>query len=149
MTTTLELAGRSRTTSDVARPIVPILIQVPNLRAPGRRPGPARRRRRLRKEVRVAGLTMMSVLPVGFLLLALGGAQPVERPARWSAPRRAEVVRIASAIARVAPAPEPAAAPDVSAALSDAPIASAPAPVVFRDYLLPVDGSEEPDHAGR
>ena len=104
MTTTLELAGRTRMTSDVARPIVPILIQVPNLRAPGRRPGPTRRRRRLRKEVRVAGLTMMSVLPVGFLLLALGGAQPAERPARWVAPRRTEVVRLASASVPVASA---------------------------------------------
>ena len=132
MTTTLELAGRPRMTSDVARPIVPILIQVPNLRAPGRRPSPARRRRRLRKEVRVAGLTMMSVLPVGFLLLALGGAQPVGRQAQGAAPRWAEPPRLASA-----------------SALADAPIASVPAPVVFRDYLLPVDGPEELDHAGR
>jgi hypothetical protein len=132
MTTTLELAGRSRMTSDVARPIVPILIQVPNLRAAGRRPGPARRRRRLRKEVRVAGLTMMSVLPVGFLLLALGGAQPVGRSARGADPRGIETPRLATAYAR-----------------ADAPVASAPTPVVFRDYLLPVDGPEELDHAGR
>ncbi len=132
MTTTLELAGRPRVTSDVARPIVPILIQVPNLKAPARRSGPARRRR-LRKEVRYAGLTMMSVLPVGFLLLILGGAQPVERPARGSVAREAEAPRVAVA----------------SVALVDTPVVSAPAPVVFRDYLLPVDGPEEPDHAGR
>jgi hypothetical protein len=142
MTTTLELAGRRRTTSDVAGPIVPILIQVPSLRGTSRRPGPVRRRRRLRKEVRYAGLTMMSVLPVGFLLLALGGAQPIERPARAAspvttpakarAPREAEAVRIASA-----------------ASLDESPTASAPVPVVFRDYLLPVDGPEEPVlHAG-
>src|SRR5206468_4296801 len=112
-----------RTTSDVAGPIVPILIQVPTLRAPARRSAPARRRRRLRKEVRFAGLTMMSVLPVGFLLLALGGAQPVERPAWASAPARAtryaEPPRLASA-----------------SSLADAPVveASAPVPVVFRDY---------------
>jgi hypothetical protein len=132
MTTTLELAGRRRTTSDAAGPIVPILIQVPSLRAPARRSAPARRRRRLRKEVRFAGLTMMSVLPVGFLLLALGGAQPAERSARAAAPREAEAPRIASATA-----------------LADAPVASASVPVVFRDYLLPVDGPEEPElHAG-
>jgi hypothetical protein len=143
MTTTLELAGRSRTTSDVARPIVPILIQVPSLTAPARRSaGARRRRRRLRKEVRVAGLTMMSVLPVGFLLLALGGAQPVERPARSKVPT-------AVAPARTVEAP---CDRDASVELADAPvasIASAPVPVVFHDYLLPVDGPEEPDHAGR
>ena len=139
MTTTLELAGRRRTTSDVAGPIVPILIQVPSLRGHARRSSPVRRRRRLRKEVRYAGLTMMSVLPVGFLLLALGGAQPIERPARAAspvttpAPREAEAPRIASA-----------------AAWDESPVASATAvPVVFRDYLLPVDGPEEPElHAG-
>lgn len=145
MTTTLELAGRSRTTSDVARPIVPILIQVPSLTAPSRRAGVVRRRRRrLRKEVRVAGLTMMSVLPVGFLLLALGGAQPVERPSRVKAP-----AATAPAPARTVEAPRDR---DASVELADAPVASvasAPVPVVFHDYLLPVDGPEEPDHAGR
>jgi hypothetical protein len=132
MTTTLELAGRSRTTSHVARSAVPILIQVPNMRATGRRPGPARRRRRLRKEVRFAGLTMMSVLPVGFLLLALGGAQPIERRAGASTRPEAEVVRVASA-----------------APLAEVSVAATRVPVVFHDYLLPVDGPEEAEHAGR
>ncbi len=132
MTTTLELAGRSRTTSDAARSVVPILIQVPKMKAAGRRPGPARRRRRLRKEVRFAGLTMMSVLPVGFLLLALGGAQPIERKAGASMRPEPEVIRIASA-----------------APLDEVSIASAHVPVVFHDYLLPVDGPEEAEHAGR
>jgi hypothetical protein len=121
---------------------VPILIQVPNLRASARRSSPARRRRRLRKEVRVAGLTMMSVLPVGFLLLALGGAQPAPRSVKAAAP----------APAPVAPARTVEANRDASVSLADAPIASvaaAPVPVVFHDYLLPVDGPEEPDHAGR
>jgi hypothetical protein len=131
MTTTLELAGRSRMPSDVGRAVVPILIQVPNMTAHGHRPVPARRRRRLRKEVRFAGLTMMSVLPVGFLLLALGGAQPVERPAR-GATRGDELARVASA-----------------APLAEASVASARVPVVFHDYLLPVDGPEEAEHAGR
>jgi hypothetical protein len=146
MTSTLELSARSRMTSDVARPVVPILIQVPNLTAPGRRPGPSRRRRRLRKEVRVAGLTMMSVLPAGLLLLALGGAHPAERPAPAlvRAPIRAvaELARVSTLApvdADVAPA----------ASLDETTVAAAPVPVVFHDYLLPVDGPEEPDHAGR
>ncbi len=132
MTTTLELAGRTRTTSDVARSVVPILIQVPNMKASGRRPGPARRRRRLRKEVRFAGLTMMSVLPAGFLLLALGGAQPIERRAGASTGPEPEVVQVASA-----------------AVLDEVSTASIRVPVVFHDYLLPVDGPEEAEHAGR
>ncbi len=143
MTTTLELAGRRRTTSDAAGPIVPILIQVPSLRSTARRPSPARRRRRLRKEVRFAGLTMMSVLPVGFLLLALGGSlRPVGRPA-GADPRGIEAPRLASASA-LAEVPVASAFP-----LEEAPVASVPAPVVFRDYLLPGDGPEELDHAGR
>jgi hypothetical protein len=146
MTTTLELAGRSRMTTDVARPNMPILIQVPSLRAPDRRrPGPARRRRRLRKEVRFAGLTMMSVLPAGLLLLALGGAHPAERPLRASTPA---VVALADASAAPAlPMPVPGASDEIPQA--EAPAAVATDAVVFHDYLLPVDGPEEPDHAGR
>jgi hypothetical protein len=149
MTTNQELCPRSRTTSDVAHPVMPILIQVPALRAPVQRTRPVRtRRRRLRKEVRVAGLTMMSVLPVGFLLLALGGAQPIERPMPQqavSAPQKAsnEIRRDTAnppLLAVASPALE------TSAAYQSA---TTSVPVVFRGYLLPADGPEEPEYEGR
>jgi hypothetical protein len=149
MTTNQELCPRSETTSDVARPIMPILIQVPALRAPLPRPARVRtRRRRLRKEVRVAGLTMMSVLPVGLLLLALGGAQPVERPLPEqvsTAPQKASNV-----IRRDAANPPllAIATPNVEAS-APSPSASTCVPVVFRGYLLPAEGPEEPEYEGR
>jgi hypothetical protein len=149
MTTNQELCPRSETTSDVARPVMPILIQVPALRAPLRRPARVRtRRRRLRKEVRVAGLTMMSVLPVGLLLLALGGAQPIERPLPEqvsTAPQKASNV-----IRRDAANPPllAIATPSVEAS-APIPSASTCVPVVFRGYLLPAEGPEEPEYEGR
>ena len=124
-----------------AGPIVPILIQVPALRATARtvEPGPASATR-LRKEVRVAGLTMMSVLPVGFLLLALGGAQPVDRPARAAArprcrPRRPDGIDVGLRLLSRRPPPRPRRRPSPSSSAA---------------ILLPVDGPEEPElHAGR
>jgi hypothetical protein len=149
MTTNQALCPRLGTTSDVARPVMPILIQVPALRAPLQRTRPVRtRRRRLRKEVRVAGLTMMSVLPVGLLLLALGGAQPVEPPTPQKAAsaqqKASNVIRRDAAnpplLAIAAPAVEaPAPCPSATACVS----------VVFRGYLLPAEGPEEPEYEGR
>jgi hypothetical protein len=140
MTTTLELAARSRSWTDVERPVVPILIQVPALTASSRRMcRPVVRRRRLRKEVRVAGLTMMSMLPLTLLFLTLGGAGPTDRPAMAiierlpAVPVRAEVIAdvvLTFDTERTGPAP------------------TATVPVVFPGYLLPVDGLEEPAHAG-
>jgi hypothetical protein len=140
MTTTLELSARSRSTTDVERPIVPILIQVPALTVSSRRISrPGTRRRRLRKEVRVAGLTMMSMLPLTLLLLTLGGAGPTERPGIVvvnrvpAAPVGAEVIA------------------DVVLTFDTertGPASTAIVPVVFPGYLLPVDGLEEPAHAG-
>jgi hypothetical protein len=144
MTTNQDLCPRLRTTSDVVRPAVPILIQVPTLRASARRLAPVRtRRRRLRKEVRVAGLTMMSVLPVGFLLLALGGAQPVDRPLS------ASLAKVSSESRRDAAIP-PVLAVAAPGTETVAPVAVPTCvPVVFRGYLLPADGPEEPEYEGR
>jgi hypothetical protein len=139
MTTTRDLPCRMRTPSDVVRPMLPILIQVPALTSSTRGPGrPRTRRRRLRKEVRFAGLTMMSILPVGLLLVTLGGARPADRPI--------------APIAALTPHSEARyAAPRVSLTFEPANPVLVPkafVPVEFPGYLLPVDGPEEPAHAG-
>jgi len=139
MTITRELPDRLRTASHVVHRMLPILIQVPALTPSTAGAGRNRtRRRRLRKEVRVAGLTMMSVLPVGFLLLTLGGARLADRPAKAVAAfATSHVGRDASP--RVSLAFEPTSPERVS---------KASAPVVFPGYLLPVDDPEELAHAG-
>jgi hypothetical protein len=140
MTMCIELSDRSRSTSDVERPDMPILIQVPALTASSRRmsrPGP--RRRRLRREVRVAGLTMMSMLPLTLLFLTLGGARPSDRTAMAVVDRLPTATSGAEVIADVVLTFEterPGQAPNATV------------PVVFPGYLLPVDGFEEPAHAG-
>jgi hypothetical protein len=137
---TIELSARSRSTTDVERPIMPILIQVPALTASSRRMSrPGTRRRRLRKEVRVAGFTMMSILPLTFLFLTLGGARPSDRPTMAVVDRLPAVTGGAEVIA------------DVVLTFDTERTGTAPTatvPVVFPGYLLPVDGLEEPAHAG-
>ena len=139
MTAIRQLPARLRTTTEVARPIVPILIQVPALTPSARGLGrPRTRRRRLRKEVRVVGLTMMSLLPVSFLLLTLGGARPADRSTISAVPVPS-YHQARNAAPRVSLTFEP-------ASPVFAPKASIP--VVFPGYLLPVDGPEESAHAG-
>ncbi len=138
MTTTRHLPARKGTTTDVVRPDLPILIQVPALTTSRRGISRSKPRRRLRKEVRFAGLTMMSAVPVGLLLLTLGGARPVDRPHK--------PVATVAAIER-----EWTNAPRVSLSIEAAhPTQSerCAAPVEFSGYVLPVDGPEEPAHAG-
>jgi len=145
MTSHLCLPARSRATIDVAGPILPILIRVPALRPPGRAGGwpPVRaRRRRLRKEVRLAGLTLMSVLPASLLLLTLGGARPVARPAVSQATGVPAAPARAVESCRVSLSFEPTGDPAPRAALVSV-------PVVFPGYLLPGDGHEESAHARR
>ncbi len=139
MTTISGLPAKLRTTSDVARPMMPILIQVPALSRSSRRPGRCRvSRRRLRREVRYAGLTMMSLMPMAMLFLMLGGARPADRPM---------VVAAALGVNDLGGG-VPASSPRVTLLFEP----SAPAeshPVIFPGYLLPVDGPEDPVHAGR
>lgn len=141
MTTTSGLLSRSRTATDVARPTLPILIQVPALRPSTRgsvRPRAARRR--LRKEVRLAGLTMMSALPMGLLALILGGARP---PAPTLVEVTARATAELAATPRVTLSFEPTPGPESDSASGSAD------PVAFPGYLLPVDGPEDPAYEGR
>ena len=119
--------------------MMPILIQVPTLTPSTRGASrPRTRRRRLRKEVRFAGLTMMSVMPVGFLLMILGGARPETRPTRSVAPLSANH-EARNSEPRVTLTFEP---------VNPHPLQRASVPVMFPGYLLPVDGPEESAHAG-
>jgi hypothetical protein len=135
----------ARPTATAIAADVPVLIQVPELpRRHGRRrpaqvgPPP---RRRLRREVRAAGLALLVV--AGPVLGAAWGVSQ-SRPWRWE---RAGAERVA---AERADAPEPA-LPWASVSLSLTPEATAPervGPVVCpAGYLLPDDDAEEPRHA--
>ncbi len=137
--------------------VLPVLIQVPVLpgtssrrgrrktrvEVVGDRHGPARPRRRLRREVRWA-----VTLSLGLFGLGLGGTPwilrglgmtPVDPPGST-----------AHAENRSGNSPRP---PSISISIEPAtitpyPYVDADAPVVFPGYLLPDDGSEEPLHAG-
>jgi hypothetical protein len=51
---------------------VPVLIQIPNL-GPSRVPQRRARRRRLRREVRVAGYLLLAILPITIAFASMGG----------------------------------------------------------------------------
>ena len=136
MTKTSGLPAKLRTTTDVARPMMPILIQVPALSRSTRRPRTSRRR--LRREVRYAGLALMSLMPLGVLFLMLGGARPADRPM---------VVAAALGVNDLGGG-LPASSPRITL-LFDPTAPAETVPVNFPGYLLPVDGPEDPVHAGR
>jgi hypothetical protein len=129
---------------------VPVLIEVPALRPARPRPGHSRRRppsgpgrRRLRREIRVAGYALLSVLPLALASASLlGGRQAAVFGAVRAAARGGSV---GSDLARAL------APPAISITIEPAGL-SAPAepepPVVFPGYLLPDDGPEESAHAG-
>jgi hypothetical protein len=139
------------------RPVVPILIQVPalpalmgpsarsSLRVKARTSSSLRpqRRRRLRREVRVAAYAMMLMAPMMYAPLALWGERSSNtKPAESPGPER------------------PMDGPELTSALhppvisiSIEPVVGAPSseaepPVVFPGYLLPDNDSEGTVHAG-
>ncbi len=136
------------------RPVVPILIQVPAVpalmgRAGRTSPGvrvrtgaslhPQRRRRRLRREVRVAGYAMMLMAPMMYAPLAMWGERSSNEP---------RAVGPGSDCPELTTALHP---PVIS--ISIEPVAGsscseAEPPVVFPGYLLPDNESEGPAHAG-
>ena len=138
MSATTGLPARMRTTTDAARPMMPILIQVPTLTPSARRgTRPRSTRRRLRKEVRYAGLSMMSLMPMGLLFLSLGGARPADQPLVVAAISASEMGM---------------ACPQITLSIEPVAVAVEPTesdPVVFPGYLLPVDSPEDSAHAGR
>jgi hypothetical protein len=153
-----------------ARHLAPLLIQVPDLSASARRPawlldgenartvrtrtGPrpqARRKRRLRKEVRVTGAMLLIFLPTSWVCWSV----PWERAAAMIVGRTEKVVVTeavtAAMIARKAdPIHSLRLEPVVSAtsAVNSSPVREILGPVALPGYILPVDGSEEAAHAG-
>jgi hypothetical protein len=145
--TTKALPGPVRV-GEPAGPIVPVLtipvlIQVPALRGstfrtPARRliRTTMRRRRRLRREVRMAGSALLLAVPLACTLMFLfaGDPEPAGVPARLVGIEGcASADEILWQPASIAPA---------------LPTRKADAPVVLPDYVLPDDGAEEPTHAG-
>lgn len=150
MTTNLERTGRPRMESDVTGRMLPILIQVPKVGTTRRLSGStgpvaSRRRRRLRKEVRVAGMTMLSVVPMGLLMLTLGGARPASRPPRSVNSGLATIVDVRPTVVAGISLGFDSSAPGSTPIARPRPTAT----VQFPGYLLPDDGSEDLDHAGR
>ncbi len=154
MTTNPERMGRPQMESDAAGRRLPILIEVPRVGtmhgrvgSRGRTQGP--RRRRLRKEVRVAGMTLLSVVPLCLLILTLGGPRPnprfprLERVSFATHPDSRASHRTEAILGLESTATESTPLDDHATQLR--PIAT----VQFPGYLLPADGSEDLDHAGR
>jgi hypothetical protein len=139
-------------------PIVPVLIQVPAvpslLRASGRaasRPHrrPVARRRRLRREVRMAGYTVMMIAPLSLAsALLMGGRSGGALEPALPAVARAAAESAAPGCDRPGLASAP---PIISISLEPAalsPYAEVEPQVVLPGYLLPDDECEEPAHAG-
>jgi hypothetical protein len=134
--------GRPAPARSASCPIAPVLIQVPALpcSARGRRSSrPVRRRRRLRREVRIAGSALLLGLPLAAAALMLGGARssaltPDEGPTR-PATAGAEGPPVVSIAMPIDPEPP-------------ASVRESVPPVQLPDYVLPDDGSEEATHAG-
>lgn len=114
-----------------------VLIQVPALGGRARRPaGPRRRRRRLRREFRVAGSALAFALPMAWAFLTCWGGQP-DAPSLPMGPTRVQAAEV-----------RPVATLTVEPALATYPQDSE-APIVRpAGYLLPDDGSEGVAHAG-
>jgi hypothetical protein len=145
---------------------LPVLIRVPSLAGSGPhvRLRPARlrprsefagtptRRRRLRREVRVAGSALLFCVPMAFALVTAWGPRPTSGAATPPVFEPRPVV-VASAAELAEPAPVEAARP--LATISFEPMPENPRPEVQvvpvvrpAGFLLPDDGPEEPAHAG-
>lgn len=131
-TTRLPIPARRR-----AARAVPILIQIPDL-AGSRAAGRPVRRRRLRREVRVAGYALLGLLPIWLAIATLGG----DRLPRLAASSRTAAAEADSGSIREVP----------TVSLSLEPMSSGPidleAPVVLPVLLQPVAPTEE-DADGR
>lgn len=125
------------------RPAVPVLIQVPALGSgphirPLRRTAAPARRRRLRREVRMAGVGLLAGLPLTCLTLALGLGGPLGAAQASKSGKAADPAGVVSVVETAPIAP-----PDALDAAS-----WEPAPVILPGYLLPVEDLEDPAHAG-
>ncbi len=136
-TTTLMPARRS------LGPIAPVLIRVPNVATARRSPvRPASPRRRLRREIRVAAYGVLTALPLSWAIIATGvfGVAPAT-PAVASAEAESEADD--SPIVSITLGPPAPASAFFATALE--PVRT----VTLPGYLLPDEGPEGDDHAGR
>jgi hypothetical protein len=151
---------------------IALLISVPRVAAPRVRPegtmrlrpigrgrSPARPgRRRLRREVRLAGWALLSLVPLlGAGTLDWGSlrSRVLALPVSIALATNRDRAEVAAAIAPELPAGEPVsptnAPPVVVLSIEPAlgaPVSDAEIPVVFPGYLLPDDSLEEPAHEG-
>ena len=125
-----------------ALPVAPILIRVPALSSAAiGGAGPQARRRRLRREVRVAGCWLLALIPPSVACATWGGTRPHSLLAVNSPGRPASVAGL----------PE---SPQRTITLSLEPVRAAQpfeasdSPVFLSGQLLPADTSEEPTHGG-
>ncbi len=143
MTQILEPSNCSMPARRRTLPAAPVLIRVPALSAPtvGGRRAPVRRRR-LRREIRVAGYWLLALIPPSVACATWGGSHTPMLLAVNSPDR--SVAAVASltddAQPRIMLSIEPVAAPQLREA--------APCSVVLSGQLLPADAPEETAHGG-
>ena len=145
MTQTRETSNLLTPTRPRPAEALPVLISIPNLATSARGPRPRARRRRLRREVRVAAYVLLAILPASMALVAFGG----ERLPTMAAGLTVEC-RDASASTSAETTSRPAAVisleplePVVVTVHQDL-----DAPVILRGDLLPADTPEESSDGG-
>jgi hypothetical protein len=143
MTETLETSNLLITTRPRAFEALPVLISIPNLATSGRGARPKVRRRRLRREVRVAGYVLLAILPASMALVAFGGERPPTMAAGLTVERRGD-----SADHSIAPRPTPSISLEPLEPMVVTVHRELEAPVILPGYLLPADTSEESSDGG-
>ncbi len=143
MTQTCELSNRLTPARRRPSAALPVLISIPKLATSCRGRRPQARRRRLRREIRVAGYAFLAILPASMALVAFGGERLPTLAAGLTVERRA-----ASASDESAPRP--------AAVISLEPLEPVvvtvrrelDAPVILPGYLLPAEPPEESRDGG-
>lgn len=131
MTQTFETSNLMTLTRPRPAEALPVLISIPNLASLTRTTRP-RPRRRLRREVRLAGYALLALIPASMGFVAFGGGLPIEGRLAPGVvtPLRASVISLAPL------EPVVTVGRDLDA------------PVILQGYLLPVDTSEESSDGG-
>ena len=125
-----------------ALPAAPVLIRVPAL-SPAKVGGERSqiRRRRLRREVRVAGCWLLALIPPSVACATWGGTRPPSLLAINSPDRPAFVVGSPGS-------PQRAITLSLEPVRAAQPFELSKSPVFLSGRLLPADTSEEPTHGG-
>jgi len=143
MTQTLETANSLTLSRPRAFEALPVLISIPNLAITSRGVRPKVRRRRLRREVRLAGYALLAILPVSMALVALAGDRWSPRAPGLTVERRGGLVESSTnrpPTCSISLEPLEPVIVNVHRELE--------APVILPGYLLPADTSEESSDGG-